>query len=69
MSREKKQQQLEKIKDAIHNTKTLTQEEKSSSLKHVEEWIAEDKANGIFYEELLKISQKFEPILAEVGLE
>ena len=69
MSSHKNHHQLEKIKDAITNAKTLTQEEKSSSLKRIEEWVAEDKASGLFYEELLKISQKLEPILSEIGLE
>lgn len=68
MSSHKHHEHLEKIKQAIKNSKELSEEEKSNSLKHIEEWIAEDKAAGTLYEELLKLTEKFEPILAELGL-
>ncbi len=68
MSSHKHHEHLEKIKEAIKNSKELSEEEKSNSLKHIEEWIAEDKATGTLYEELLKLTGKLEPILAELGL-
>jgi len=68
MSSHKHHEHLEKIKDAIQNSKELSETEKSNSLKHIEEWLKEDKANGIIYEELLKISEKIGPILKEIGL-
>ncbi|SFV50114.1 hypothetical protein MNB_SM-7-1521 [hydrothermal vent metagenome] len=68
MSSHKHHEHLERIKEAVKNSKELTQEEKSNSLKHIEEWIEEDKATGILYEELIKLSEKFEPLLAELGL-
>jgi len=68
MSSHKHHEHLEKIKEAIKNSQELSQEEKSNSLKHIEEWIAEDKATGALYEELVKLTSKLEPILAELGL-
>ena len=68
MSSHKHHEHLEKIKDAIRNSKDLSEEEKSNTLKHIEEWIAEDRATGTLYEELVKLTEKIEPILAELGL-
>jgi len=68
MSSHKHHEHLEKIKEAIRNSQELSQEEKSNSLKHIEEWIAEDKAMGALYEELVKLTGKLEPILSELGL-
>lgn len=68
MSSHKHHEHLEKIKDAISNAKELSEEEKSNTLKHIEEWIAEDKATGTIYEELVSITEKVKPILAELGL-
>ena len=68
MASHKNHEQLEKIKEAIKNSTVLTQEEKSNSLKHIEEWIAEDKASGTLYKELTNITAKLEPLLAELGL-
>ena len=68
MSSHKHHEHLERIKDAIRNSKELSEEEKSNTLKHIEEWIEEDKAMGLLYEELLKLTDKIEPILAELGL-
>ena len=68
MSSHKDHSHLEKIKDAITNHPHLSQEEKSESVKHIEEWIAEDKAEGALYAELTKISQNIKPILAELGI-
>lgn len=59
---------IEKIKERIKNSKDLSQEEISNSMKHIEEWYAEDKAWGTFLADLAKISPKIEAILAELGL-
>ncbi len=58
---------LEKIKDTI-NKLDLSDEQKSSSFKIIEEWSAEDKGFGILYEKLIEISKDIEPILIELGL-
>jgi hypothetical protein len=61
-------QHLEMIKDAIKKTDKISDSQKASSVKIVEEWILEDKAVGSLKEKLLEMSIKFEPILAEIGL-
>ena len=68
MPSHKHHEHLQKIKDAVKNSNDLSQEEKNNTLKHIEEWIAEDKAYGTLYEELIKITSKIEPLLAELGL-
>ncbi len=47
----------------------LSDSEKSSSVKIVEEWFREDKAMGTLKEELLKISLFFKDIFVELGLD
>lgn len=59
---------LERIKENINKSDALSEEEKSNSMKHIEEWYAEDKAWGTFINELAQISPKIEAILAELGL-
>ena len=68
MSRHKHHEHLERIKEAIKNSNELSPQEKSLSMQRIEEWAKEDKASGIFYEELVEISQKLKPILSELGL-
>ncbi len=63
----KRQEHLEKIKDAIAGA-DLSEEEKSNAWRHIEEWYAEDKAFGTLYEKLAEISPKIESILEELGL-
>ncbi len=46
----------------------LSEEEKSNSYKHIEEWYAEDKAFGTLYQELASISPKIEALFQEMGL-
>ena len=58
---------LEKIKEAVHQSDKMSDEEKSSSVKIIEEWAIEDKALGLLSEELLKISAGIKPILSELG--
>jgi len=68
MSAHKHREHLEKIKDAISNSEKLNEEEKSDSVKRIEEWAEEDKAFGTLKEELLNISEYFEVLFAELGL-
>jgi hypothetical protein len=46
----------------------LSEEEKSNSYKHIEEWYAQDKAFGAIYQELANISPKIEALFQEMGL-
>jgi hypothetical protein len=59
---------LEKIKDTIGQSQELSKEEKSNSMKHIEEWYQEDQAWGTFIEQLSEISPKIKVLLAELGL-
>ncbi|MCK4440897.1 MAG: hypothetical protein KAU90_02750 [Sulfurovaceae bacterium] len=59
---------IEQIKDSIKNSPKLSEEQKSSSYKIMEEWAEEDKASGILFEKLAEISEEIEPILVELGL-
>ena len=59
---------LEAIKGNIDKSDALTQEEKSNSFKHIEEWYAEDKAWDSLMAELSSLSPKIKAILAELGL-
>jgi len=68
MASHKHREHLEKIKDVVINSKDLNEKEKSNTIAKIQEWLAEDKASGVFIEELMKISSKIKPILAEVGL-
>ncbi|RLA72220.1 MAG: hypothetical protein DRG24_03565 [Epsilonproteobacteria bacterium] len=58
---------LERIKDAVHKSDGMSEAEKSSSVKIIEEWAIEDKAMGLLSEELQKISAGIKPILSELG--
>ncbi len=68
MSSHKDHSHLERIKEAIQKSEHLSDEDKSQSVKHLEEWILEDKAEGIFYQELIELTSGVKPILAELGL-
>ncbi len=59
---------LEKIKDSIDKSDTLTEEEKSDSMKRIEEWYREDQASGTFMQELSELSPAIKALLAELGL-
>jgi len=59
---------LEKIKETIIEDKLLSEEEKSSSFKKIEEWIAEDRGMDLLYQDLSAISSRIRPLLAELGL-
>ena len=68
MSSHKHHEHLERIKDAVTKTDTLNTSEKTETIKRLEEWIAEDKAEGIIYEELIELAAGIKPLLAELGL-
>jgi len=59
---------LEKIKSTIDRSDTLTEEEKSDSMKRIEEWYREDMASGTFLKELSELSPTIKALLAELGL-
>jgi hypothetical protein len=68
MSSHKNHEHLTTIKDAISKTKELSENEKSQSVKIVEEWYLEDRASGTLKQELLKISLFFEELFSELGI-
>lgn len=68
MSSHKHHEHLERIKDEVVKTQNLSEAEKNETMKRLEEWTTEDKAEGIIFEELLEISKNLRPILAELGL-
>ncbi len=68
MSSHKHHERIQSIKERVITASQLSEAEKSQTIKHLEEWVVEDKAEGIFYEELLGITQNIKPILAELGL-
>ena len=59
---------LERIKSTIDKSDVLSEEEKSNSMKHIEEWYREDQAWGTFIEKLSEVSPKVKALLAELGL-
>ena len=59
---------LEKIKDSIDKSDTLSEEEKTDSVKRIEEWYREDMASGTFMQELSELSPTIKALLAELGL-
>jgi hypothetical protein len=61
-------EKIEDIKTAIIESDILSEEEKSQSMKHIEEWVTEDRAFGLIYDELLEINEIFKEIFRELGL-
>lgn len=59
---------LETIKENIDKSAALSQDEKSDSMKRIEEWYAEDKAWEALMAELSELSPKVKSILADLGL-
>jgi len=60
-------ERVEEIKTAIVKSDILSEDEKSQSIKHLEEWIVEDKAFGLIYDELLNVNEVFQEIFKELG--
>jgi len=67
MSSHKHHEHLERIKNTIH-TSNVSEKTKSDSVKHIEEWVAEDRAEGVLMEELVEKFAELKPLFAEVGL-
>lgn len=68
MSSHKNLEKLESIKEAIASSSELSENEKSESVKRVEEWILEDRAFGTLEQELAKISDYFSELFSELGI-
>lgn len=68
MSAHKHREHLQRIKEAVTKSDKLDENQKSDSVKRIEEWVEEDKAFGLLKEELLNISEYFEVLFAEIGL-
>ena len=60
--------EYEKLKDAIGSTEKLSEDEKTQSVKHIEEWMTEDRAFGLIYDELIEVNAVFKEIFKELGL-
>ena len=67
MSSHKHHENLTKIKNAVDKADHLSESEKSDTIKRLDEWILEEKAEGIFYEELASITQGMKSVLKELG--
>jgi hypothetical protein len=59
---------LEVVKAKIEANRDLNEEERSQTMKKIDEWILEDRADGTIVAELTEISKRVVPILEEVGL-
>ncbi len=59
---------LETIKDNIDKSGALSEEEKSDSMKRIEEWYAEDQAWEALMAKLSDVSPKVKTFLADLGL-
>jgi len=58
----------EQLKEAITKTDKLSEDEKTQSVKHIEEWMTEDRAFGLIYDELVEYNIAFKEIFKELGL-
>jgi len=67
MSTHKHQEKLTAIKNAIKVADELSEDEKSQTIQHLDEWVLEDKAEGMFYDELIALASGVRPILKELG--
>ena len=61
-------EKLKKLKDHIKKHKDMSEEEKSNTIKKIDEWLLEDKAEGTIVAELTELSKKIVPMLEEIGL-
>jgi len=67
MGSHKHHENLTKIKEAVKKADHLSESEKSDTMKRLDEWIVEDKSEGVFYAELGNITQGMKSILKELG--
>ena len=68
MSSHKNKEHLMRIKEAVDKTNSLSDEQKSDSVKRIEEWILEDRAFGTIKQELLDINVYFKVLFSELGI-
>lgn len=68
MSSHKNHDHLNKIKEAVIQTDTLQEDEKTDTIKRIDEWLLEDRAEGTFVEELIEHAPGIRAILTELGL-
>ena len=64
----KKNIKLESFTNHIKESKILTDDEKSSSIKHIEESIIEHRAEGIIFKEIYEKFTFIRPLFDELGL-
>jgi len=58
----------EALKNAIDQSAKLSVDEKAQSVKHIEEWITEDRAFGLIFDELIEVNAVFKEIFKDLGL-
>lgn len=58
----------EQLKEGIKKTDKLSDEEKTNSVKKIEEWVKEDRAFGLIYDELAEYNIAFKEIFKDLGL-
>jgi len=68
MSSHKNHEHLTKIKDAVLNSNSINEDEKTDTIKRIDEWLLEERASGTFAEELLEIAPEIRAMLTELGL-
>ena len=61
------QKKIEKIKDAVKKSSSISEDEKNLMYQRLEEWRHEDDAMRIIPEKLAEISMSIRPILKELG--
>ncbi len=64
----KKEEHLERIKEAVYHSPHFDENEKSLILEKIEEWRHEDEAMRFIPSKLVALSEKITPILEEMGL-
>jgi len=68
MSSHKNREHLNAIKEAVIGSDTLKEDEKTDTIKRIDEWLLEDRASGTFAEELLELAPGIRAMLTELGL-
>ena len=68
MSSHKNHEHLQRIKDAVSDSKIMSEDEKTNTIKQIDEWLLEDKAEGLLLGELQELASGIRPILVELGL-
>jgi len=68
MSSHKNHEHLTRIKEAVINSDAIKEEEKTDTIKRIDEWLLENKAQGTFAEELIELAPEVRAMLTELGL-